>query len=206
MSALIQPKPRAEALQLFEDHKGLALQIAARMHRRLPRHVRLEELENAALLGLWDAARRFRPGEDAFFPAYAGRRVCGAVGDWLRDANGSAGRSPGKQAFVRGTVSLYAPCDVPSDVRNPTLLAQTPDPRQPEPWVRRNLLDVVALVRRGLSWRERMVVRLYYGEELTMREIAEALDVSESRVSQMLPGILQRCRERLALLGDEDPA
>jgi RNA polymerase sigma factor for flagellar operon FliA len=36
-----------------------------------------------------------------------------------------------------------------------------------------------------LPWREKVVMSLYYYEELTMQEIGTVLDVTESRISQL---------------------
>ena len=36
-----------------------------------------------------------------------------------------------------------------------------------------------------LSEKEQMVISLYYREELTMREVADVMDLAESRVSQI---------------------
>jgi len=46
-------------------------------------------------------------------------------------------------------------------------------------------LEDLVRVREGLPDRERLVMTLYYYEELTMREIGLALGVVESRVSQV---------------------
>ena len=45
--------------------------------------------------------------------------------------------------------------------------------------------------------RERLVVMLYYYEELTLREIGDALSVTESRVSQLHTKAILRLRVRL---------
>ncbi len=50
----------------------------------------------------------------------------------------------------------------------------------------------------GLPERERLVVSLYYDEELNLREIGKVLDVSESRVSQISSQAMLRLRSRLA--------
>ena len=47
------------------------------------------------------------------------------------------------------------------------------------------LTRVIAEVLGQLSVKERQVVALYYYEELTQKEIAEAMDLSEGRVSQL---------------------
>lgn len=48
-----------------------------------------------------------------------------------------------------------------------------------------------------LTEKERKVILLYYYEELTLKEISYALDVSESRVSQLHTRALQKMREKL---------
>lgn len=50
----------------------------------------------------------------------------------------------------------------------------------------------------GLPERERLVISLYYDDELNLREIGKVLDVSESRVSQICSQALLRLRARLA--------
>jgi len=50
----------------------------------------------------------------------------------------------------------------------------------------------------GLPERERLVVSLYYDEELNLREIGEVLEVSESRVSQISSQAMLRLRSRLS--------
>lgn len=48
-----------------------------------------------------------------------------------------------------------------------------------------------------LSEKERQVVSLYYYEELTMKETAEVLGVTESRVSQIHTAAMQKLKRRL---------
>ena len=44
---------------------------------------------------------------------------------------------------------------------------------------------------------ERLIIILYYYEELTMKEVGATLDLSESRVSQMHSSIVQRLQVQL---------
>ena len=53
------------------------------------------------------------------------------------------------------------------------------------------------LVTKGLNRNERLIIILYYYEELTMKEIGATLDLSESRVSQMHSAIVQRLQGQL---------
>ena len=57
--------------------------------------------------------------------------------------------------------------------------------------------DLRDMVTRGLSRAERLIVILYYFEELTMKEIGKTLDLSESRVSQMHSAIIKRLKKQL---------
>ena len=63
------------------------------------------------------------------------------------------------------------------------------------------LADAIA----GLPERERLVVGLYYDEEMNLREIGEVLGVSESRVCQIHSQAALRLRSRLSeWLGNSD--
>jgi RNA polymerase sigma factor for flagellar operon FliA len=57
--------------------------------------------------------------------------------------------------------------------------------------------DLMRLVTKGLNRNERLIIILYYYEELTMKEIGATLDLSESRVSQMHSSIVQRLQSQL---------
>ena len=57
--------------------------------------------------------------------------------------------------------------------------------------------DLRDLLTKGLTRAERLIVVLYYYEELTMKQIGETLDLSESRVSQMHSSILLRLKAQL---------
>ena len=50
-----------------------------------------------------------------------------------------------------------------------------------------------------LPERERMVVTLYYHEELTLREIGEILDLSEGRICQIFAQAVGRLRDALGV-------
>ena len=57
--------------------------------------------------------------------------------------------------------------------------------------------DLMRLVTKGLNRNERLIIILYYYEELTMKEIGFTLDLSESRVSQMHSSIVQLLQSHL---------
>ena len=58
--------------------------------------------------------------------------------------------------------------------------------------------DLKNALTRGLSRAEKLIVVLYYYEEMTMKEIGATLDLSESRVSQMHSCILARLKAQMS--------
>jgi RNA polymerase sigma factor for flagellar operon FliA len=59
------------------------------------------------------------------------------------------------------------------------------------------LRGVIAAAIKRLPEKERLVLALYYYEELTMREIAEIMDYTESRISQLHTQAILRMRKHL---------
>lgn len=102
-----------------------------------------------------------------------------------------------RDAKAVGLVSLsrkWYETDSHKDVREIDVLA---DKRSEDPFQAAQRRDIRDLVTRGLSRAERLIILLYYFEEMTMKEIGETLDLSESRVSQMHSAILSRLRHQL---------
>ncbi len=54
------------------------------------------------------------------------------------------------------------------------------------------------LITRSLGRLERMIVTLYYYEQLTMRQIGKTLNISESRVSQIHTELLKQLKDRIS--------
>src|SRR5450755_716254 len=81
------------------------------------------------------------------------------------------------------------------DVREIDILE---DKKGEDPTRRLQRKDLMRMVTKGLSRNERLIIILYYYEELTMKEIGATLDLSESRVSQMHSSIIQRLQSQLA--------
>jgi RNA polymerase sigma factor for flagellar operon FliA len=57
--------------------------------------------------------------------------------------------------------------------------------------------EITEFVTRGLSRKERLIILLYYYEDLTMREIGATLNLSESRVCQLHSRIIFRLKTQL---------
>lgn len=106
-------------------------------------------------------------------------------------------RKLNRDAHAVGIVSLsrkWFETDSNKDLREIDVLE---DRRSDNPFLTAQRRDIKDLITRGLSRAERLIVLLYYFEEMTMKEIGETLDLSESRVSQMHSAILSRLRQQL---------
>ncbi|NUP88730.1 MAG: FliA/WhiG family RNA polymerase sigma factor [Candidatus Sumerlaeia bacterium] len=80
------------------------------------------------------------------------------------------------------------------------LLEYLADPETVQPDVRLNLDQVYQIVADAievLPEKERLVISLYYYDELTMKEIGEIMDITESRVSQIHTKAVIRLRSKL---------
>jgi len=86
-------------------------------------------------------------------------------------------------------VSLLDTLEDPESVRPADALDETE--------LRETLADAIA----RLPEREKVVITLYYYEELTLREIGEVLGVTESRISQLHTKAVLRLKSRLANVG-----
>ena len=102
-----------------------------------------------------------------------------------------------RDAFAVGVVSLsrkWFETDSNKDVREIDVLE---DQGSEDPFRVAQRRDLKDLITRGLSRAERLIILLYYFEEMTMKEIGETLDLSESRVSQMHSAVLERLKAQL---------
>ena len=103
-----------------------------------------------------------------------------------------------KDSQATGVVSLnrkWYETDSSKDVREIDVLE---DRKTANPLREIQRKDLKALMSKGLSRAEQLIVTLYYFEEMTMKEIGLTLDLSESRVSQMHSSIIARMRAGLA--------
>jgi RNA polymerase sigma factor for flagellar operon FliA len=102
-----------------------------------------------------------------------------------------------RDANAASLVSLNTKCgdeESEKDVREIDIIK---DQRSEDPVIEAQKRDLKSLLTKGLSRAERLIVVLYYYEEMTMKEIGATLDLSESRVSQMHSSIVARLKAQL---------
>lgn len=177
---------------LFDRHQDVARSIARQWVQRRPRLWGLkEEIDQAALCGLWDAAQRYDATRGRTFNTFASIRCKGAIKDYLRTLWGREDKLCLQKHFENDHVSLdaYMRARQSPHIR----VYEPPAPVQPD---RLLLADQVRWLLRSLSERDAQIVAGYYMDGLRMSEVAARAGISESRVSQVLPGLLQRLKER----------
>jgi len=64
-------------------------------------------------------------------------------------------------------------------------------------------MDAVTNAIGKLPEREQLVMQLYYVEELNLKEIGEVLEVSESRISQILSSVVKKLRVQLQIAPED---
>lgn len=100
------------------------------------------------------------------------------------------------QMKITGVVSLdefmESGAEVPSS-QSTQYRFETPEEALDKVELKQKLVEALAM----LTDKEQKVVTLYYFEELTLKEIANVLDVSESRVSQLHTKALQKMKTKM---------
>jgi len=102
-----------------------------------------------------------------------------------------------RDANAIGLVSLntkYNEGEGEKDIREIDVIK---DRKSKNPLTEAQKRDLKNLLTKGLTRAERLIIVLYYYEEMTMKEIGATLDLSESRVSQMHSSIVQRLKAQM---------
>jgi RNA polymerase sigma factor for flagellar operon FliA len=95
-------------------------------------------------------------------------------------------------------VGLLSLDEMLSEGKSPAAMVQLSEERSPlEELKKEEMKHVMADAIRKLSEKEQIVISLYYYDELTLKEIAEVLDLTESRICQIHTKAILRLRARL---------
>jgi RNA polymerase sigma factor for flagellar operon FliA len=177
-----------------EDLSRLVRILASRVLAGLPRDsgIEMSDLIQAGNLGLLQATRTFRPHTGAPLAGYAKFRIRGEMLDAVR-RNSRSGRGnftmQGSTADDGTDLEGSIPAPVEHSPHN--LLAKNQ---------RAAILDQEVA---RLPPRYRIVVRLRYSREFSLREIGAVLRVHESRACQLHRSALGRLRRALSKRGLE---
>jgi len=220
---------------LVLQHVPLVKRIAYHLLNRLPPSVQLDDLVQAGVVGLLDAARNFDPSQGASFETYAGIRIRGSMfdetrrNDWtprsvhrktrmvseaVRTVENRTGHDA-KDLEVANELNISldeyhrilqdatgARIFSLNEIQSAEGSSKQPDSGEiadplrklQDSSFKKSLVDTI----NKLPEREKLVISLYYDEELNLREIGEVLNVSESRVCQIHSQAVIRLRSRMS--------
>ena len=224
---------------LVTKHMRLVRHVLDKISQGLPRHVDREDLLEAGMMGLIDAAGRYDPDRGVRFSTYAVTRIRGAILDALRredwlprslrnevtsmhearsELEHKNSRPPTDEELSRKLgvhrkkltklTRASARCNfqsldtIPEDTLTYALdpahpsnrAADAPDERAILAEQKERLADAIGI----LPETERLVVTLYYFEQLLLRDIGKVLRVSDSRVCQIHRRALTRLQRCMA--------
>ncbi|MBP1203193.1 RNA polymerase sigma factor for flagellar operon FliA [Duganella sp. 1411] len=191
----------------------LVKRIVRQLNSQVAGAIDRDDMEQIGLMGLLEALRRY--GEpDGAFGSYASLRIRGAIldelrrQDWrpravrqqshkLRDAvralTRKLGREPSEQEIMTGlglTAEAYQAYQLDEnaeliasfdEILQDTVSSDSAPSPEDQLMVRRSLEQAL----RGLDEREQRVVQMYYEFELSYKEIAAVLDLTDARVCQL---------------------
>ena len=93
--------------ELVLKHGELVKRIAYHVVSRLPRHIEVDDLIQAGMIGLLNAAQNFTSTKGANFETYAGIRIRGAMLDEARKANWTPRIAQGQPTLVKHAVGGF---------------------------------------------------------------------------------------------------
>ncbi len=221
--------------ELVTRHATLVKRIAYHLLSRLPSCVQAEDLIQAGMIGLLEAARNYDASQGASFETYAGIRIRGSMldeirkGDWaprslhrkIREISQAIREIEAKHSRDAKDTEVAEQLNMPLNEYHRTLreasthqilsfddlpskeakMAEGLSGKLPGPLenlISDDMKQVLAKAIESLPERERLVMSLYYDEELNLRETGEVLGVSESRVCQIHSQALIRLKSRVS--------
>ena len=209
--------------QLIVEYVPLVKVVAGRMGMYLGYTVEYDDLTGYGIFGLIDAIDKFELTKGVKFETYASLRIRGAILDQIRKMDWiprtlrqkqkklettmgqmetELGRTPTNEELAAALemtqeeLSLDEYLEQGSEVRVET--GNKSAFLQPEQVMeRQDLKRLLAEAINSLTEKEQKVIALYYYEEMTLKEISNILEVSESRVSQLHTKSLRKMKEKL---------
>jgi len=205
------------------DYMPAVKAMAARLKERLPSSIDFNDLVSIGLEELVKLSKRYDPKQNDNFWGYAQKRVYGAMLDFLRslDTISRADRKLVKE-IDKITEEYMAKYGVAPDdeylakvlnediekVKKAKTAGEIYNVMPIEDQLNyfdnvskkveeEELIDIIKKVLKELTKNEQLVIQLYYFEELSLREISEILNLSESRISQIHSKAIRKIRKKL---------
>lgn len=159
--------------KLVEKYMPLANKLAYQKLKQMPKFIDIEDLRSAAYLGLVEAASRFDPKMGIAFSTFAYPRIFGAIQDFLREQRNQGWMTRGDRSQL---ASLDSTATDEACPLKDTIEARPQDDTE-------DCFDVISI---GLEPQAKEVLRHYFIDDLSMKEVGAKFKVSESRISQLV--------------------
>jgi RNA polymerase sigma factor for flagellar operon FliA len=153
----------------------------------------MSDLIQAGNVGLLQATRNFETERGAPLAGYAKFRIRGEMLDMVRRNAGRDGAASAKQTIQREDGSEWE-----------SRITASPESWPQNRALKRQRADIIGQELLRLPERYRVVVRLRYSREMTLRQIGTFLRVNESRACQLHQSALNRLRRALSSRGVRD--
>jgi len=218
----IKHKKDELAIQYLPAVKGMAY----RLKERLPSSIDYMDLSAIGTEELIKLARRYDETLNDSFWGYAKKRVYGAMLDYLRSLDVLSRASRKLVKAIDYAVEEYRVehDEEPTDEQLSIILDESVEkvhdarvastiytvmPLHDQLHIgdegaalaeieKEELIDVIKNVLSSYNEREQLIIQLYYFEELTLKEISEVLDITESRISQIHKSIIHKIKDKVA--------
>ncbi|STQ86259.1 RNA polymerase sigma factor FliA [Helicobacter muridarum] len=209
------------ALQYLPAVKAMAF----RLKERLPSSIDMNDLVSIGTEELVKLARRYDVNKNDSFWGYARTRVNGAMLDYLRTLDIVSRSSRKLIKAIEAETSRYFNEfeEEPSDEYLSKVLNEDVEKIHQARFVsdvysvvpldeqfnvledhdilqyceHKELMGLIQKVLSKLSEREQLIIQLYYLEELSLAEISEILDITESRISQISKEVIKKIRKEI---------
>jgi len=208
---------------LAVDYMPAVKAMAAKLKERLPSSVDFNDLVSIGYEELVKLSRRYDPKKNNNFWGYAKKRIYGAMLDFLRsldnlsrgdrkivkeidkiieDYTAKYDKEPSNEYLsevlgidiekvkkARVSNEIYSVMPIEDQLNYFEDVSKQIEKEE--------LIESIRNVLSTLSETEQLVIQLYYFEELSLKEIAEVLGVSDSRVSQIHKKVIKKIREAI---------
>lgn len=166
--------------ELLKQHLNLAKAISLRLKRRF-HWLDEEELYSYSLFGLVLAAMHWNPRKGSSFRTFACRKAMFLAIDEMRRDKLLTRRGPGVHAEPSGV--------------SPDMV----DPKSQDNENRLGLNDLLAHLLSGLRPASRLLLAMYYNDNMTLAQIGDSLGVAQSTVCQRHGALMSYLRKRALL-------
>ncbi len=192
--------------------------------------VELDDLINIGMIGLFEADGKFNPDAGQSFESFAEFRIRGAMLDELRKRDFFPRRLRAKANRLQRaekTLKLELGRDATEeelaekmdmsvdaliklqhetmpysfvDQSDPTIQLRADEPSSFQHIAEQQRQEVLTELLETLPKREQIILDLYFNQEISQREIAQMLDLTEGRISQIKSMALEKLRLKVAQL------